>query len=246
MTPLNRASIDVVMRVDDPAGRPIEIDRDVVRRSYMALKAMARTLYAHHRPPERFPEEGLSMSFYEPGPGAVVFEAQVVADVRGRAGDQPTPLGAGNPGPVRTAEQALRLSVLGLVEIVRAFGFVLAAPQTVREVRCGHVGLTEADGGQHLRVSPEVDYGLLHGSFDAQMREFLSGLTREGVGAVSLAHGAEDKRSRIQHMVIATDRVLEFVRGAQVQRPIDRRSTDPDPDPEPGAGLDADAKPGAA
>ena len=51
MTPLNRASIDVVMRVDDPAGRPIEIDRDVVRRSYMALKAMARTLYAHHRPP---------------------------------------------------------------------------------------------------------------------------------------------------------------------------------------------------
>ena len=97
MTPLNRASIDVVMRVDDPAGRPIEIDRDVVRRSYMALKAMTRTLYAHHRPPGRFPEEGLSMSFYEPGPGAVVFVAQVVADVRGRAGDQPTPLGADNP-----------------------------------------------------------------------------------------------------------------------------------------------------
>ena len=86
----------------------------------------------------------------------------------------------------------------------------------------------------------------MHGSFDAQMREFLSGLTREGVGAVSLAYEAEDKRSRIQHMVIATDRVLEFMRGAQVQRPIDRLSTDPDPDPEPGPGLNPDAKPGAA
>lgn len=232
------------MRVDDPSGRPIEIDRDVLRRSYMSLKSLARALYAHQRPPARFPEEALGLSFYEPAPGAVVFEAEVVADGHLRSAEEPVPLGPEQGQPPRSAEHALRRSVHGLVEIVRAYGFVLAAPRTAREVRCDHVDLSEADDGQHLRIAPEIDYGLLHGSFDVQMREFLSGLTREGVGAISLACGAEDKRSQIQYMVIATDRVLEFVHGAQLQRPIDRMSTAPDP--EPGAGLDADAKHGVA
>ena len=126
------------------------------------------------------------------------------------------------------------------MEIVRSFGFVLAAPQTVREVRCDHVELIEQEDGQRLCVSPEIDYGLLHGSFDAQMREFLAGLTRESVGAVSLSAGAQEQRSQIQHMVVATDRVLEFVRGADVLRPIDRLSPDPD------TGVEAIANPGVA
>lgn len=240
MTLLNRASIDMVMRVEGSTGRPIEIDRDVLRRAYMALLTMGRALYARHRPPARFPEEALSLSFHEPSTGVVVFEAEVAADDHLRARDQPVLLGPDSAEPARSAEHALRLSVHGLVELVRAYGFVLAAPQTLREVRCDHVDLTEDQDSQPLRVLPEVDYALQHGCFDAQMREFLAVLTREGVGGVCLSCGAEDLRSQIHHMVIATDRVLEFVHGAQPHRPLDRIGTDPEP------GGASESEPGAA
>lgn len=242
MTLLNRASIDMVMRVEDSTGRPIEIDRDVLRRAYMALMAMGRALYARHRPPARFPEEALSLSFHEPSPGVVVFAAEVVADGHLRARDQPVLLGPDSAGPARSAEHALRLSVHGLVEFVRAYGFVLAAPQTLREVRCDRVDLAEDQDGRRLRVLPEVDYALQHGCFDAQMREFLAVLARDGVGGVCLSCGAEDLRSQIHHMVMATDRVLEFVHGAQPLRPLDRIGTDPDPEP----GSASESEPGAA
>ncbi|WP_144792226.1 hypothetical protein [Kocuria palustris] len=227
MTDRSTAPVTVLMRMDDTAGRPIEIERDVLRRAYIALQGLGRQIFAQCRPAERVAAESLSMSFVEPGPGEVVFELEIAQDRPRRSPEHRPDRTRGAIVPVSSQNRALQLTAQTLVEIVRTVSFLLAARQTAREVHEDHIDLIDADTGRRTRVSPHVDRGLRQDLFTHEVREFLSGLTRDGVGAVSLAIGGRLQRSQIQHPVIATDRSLAFASGTPLPLPLDAPA-DPD------------------
>lgn len=162
------------------------------------------------------------MSFFEPAPGEVLFEAEVVLDSHLRAPQIPPSPILDGPQSADSPDRALQLTGQTLVEIVRAYAFVLSGTRTLREVHGEEVDLADEATGRRLRVSECVDRGLAHNHFDDRVREFLWGLTRQGVGAVSLTSGGRLQRAQIHHMVIASDHVVDFVRGEQLTPPVDR------------------------
>lgn len=228
----------LIMSIQDASGSPVDIGRDVLRRSYVGLQQILRSFYDALRPAQLHPDELLAVSFMEPQQGHISFTLHVQ---RGPGARQPAALSPWRTytvAPAPTVRDAAERTAGAVVDLVEAYSFVLAAREVEWSSVSGgrSVDLRDPSSGRRLRIPAGVGWALVDGNFDAPMREVLLALDRSCVATVSLSPGDGAPLRQLQQVAVATDAAVAFVSGGELPafRALDGAGEDPG-GPRPGS-----------
>ncbi|NKE09783.1 MULTISPECIES: hypothetical protein [Kocuria] len=208
-------------KVQDSRGQNLLLNRDILRRTYGAIKAIGQYFYRHaNGSPDTTPDaEGLlSISFTESQDGLVTFIADqrpappVVR--RRRLSDLwrhvPT------NGEANRAQTALQNTML----LIKAAAFSLEVGGTTTHA-AGHgnlVDLVSTTDSQRLRLPVQVVHGLMDAAVQAHLRELWSAVSEEGVGSIVVGSDPHTPESRNECVIPATDVFVEFQAGGDLLR----------------------------
>lgn len=214
----------MAMRIHDVSGRPVEIDRDVLRRTQAALLELCRSYYSRYRPVEQFPSESLALGFQESEPGEIYFTFDVIHQAHGRYHDGLDPWEEHQVPATDSAQDAVEATASAVIDLFRAYAFVLAEQWTALSVAPGgDMDLRSTGCVRRMRVTAAAGWALASGRFDEHMREALLALTRDGVATIALSDRDGIVYRRVLEVAMATDAALQFVQGGPL--PLDRQPT---------------------
>lgn len=193
-------------------GQNLMVNRDVLRRTYGAVKNLGQYFYAAAAP-ELASQRPLSISFTEAQAGDVVFIVDYLPVTRRRK-----PWYAADPWRRTSRKQQPRgvhAALHNILLLARAAKFVLEGG-TIRFSPTGDeqwVDLTSPQDAQQLRVPHVVARALGDAKVQAHLRELLTALSEQGVSSIVLGSDPQAPERRSECVLPATDRCLEFVAG---------------------------------
>lgn len=208
-------------KVQDSRGQNLMLNRDILRRTYGAIKSIGQYFYL--RTSGSADSTGtsdalLSVSFTESQDGMVTF----IADQR------PTPpvvrrrrlSDLWRPVPVPAEANRAQVALQNTMLLIRATAFTLEVGGTTTRA-AGHgnlVDLVSTSDLQRLRIPVKVAHGLTDPTVQAHLRELLSALSEEGVGSIVVGSDPHTPESRNECVIPATDVFVEFQAGGDLLR----------------------------
>lgn len=207
------------LKVQDPKGQNLMLNRDILRRTYGAVRDISQYFYAALNTNFLNPditETPLSISFTENHDGAITFIADQL----------PTPertQGGFLASLWRTSQESLdstrpQRALQNTLLLAHAVTFALE----VGEIRAHPLGdgeladLTSPTDAQRLRIPTEVADALSDTTIQATLRELLSPLGEEGVGAIVMGSDPRAPELRTECVIPATDIFVEFQAGKEL------------------------------
>ncbi|MDO5617816.1 hypothetical protein [Kocuria sp.] len=206
-------------KVQDAKGQNLLLNRDILRRTYAAIKDLANDFYLRAEPTHdsRMPQHSqLYISFTESQDGTVTFIAEqhvntTLGQRRALLNSRRRPRAAADS---TRAQRALQSTLL----LARAATFALEAGGIHRCTT--HNGLTDLASpvdDQLLRVPTEVADSLTMPHMQAHLREFLAALSEDGVGAIVVGSDPHSPELRSECVIPATDTLVEFQAGKRLR-----------------------------
>lgn len=205
------------LKVQDPKGQNLMLNRDILRRTYGAVRDISQYFYnvskSTHEESDAA-ESTLSISFTESQDGTITFIANQLPTLDRQQGRFLTHLWRNTtlvaPHPSR-AQKALQNTLL----LARAITFALEVGDVVSHLlEDGElVDLSSRTDAQQLRVPAEVGAALLNRDIQAMLRELLAALGEEGVGAIVMGSDPRSPELRTECVIPATDIFVEFQAG---------------------------------
>lgn len=208
--PVRSASIE--FKVQNAAGNNLMFNRDVLRRTYGAVKDLCSLFYHSDSAPE-YQLPRLSISFLESTGGEVLFTVDELTEAsaprRSLLGLSRAPAAereVSGPG-----ESALRNAVF----LAHATKFVIERGRVHGiEVKSEPVvDLVTDDDSHQLRVPRPVARALTDQATQETLRQLFAAVGEEGVAAIVIVFDPGARHRRMEFIVPATDAVVNFVAG---------------------------------
>lgn len=201
-------------KVQDATGLNMVLNRDVLRRTYAAVKELCNRFYGTAVDQDGN-ETALSISFLESQSGDIVFIVDDLGETS--SGTRRGLLGFHKESPstdgIRLAAQAALRNTVFLAQaiiFVIEFGGVRLVPVTTG----GLADLASEETSQRLRVPTEVAEALLDPGMQNTMRELLAAIGEEGAASIVIGLDPDTPERRLEFMIPAADDVIDFVDGA--------------------------------
>lgn len=208
-------------KVQDYRGQNLLMNRDILRRTYGAIKCIGQYFYLRAAGSSGSTPEAnalLSVSFMENQDGMVTF----IADQR------PSPHGVRRrrlsalwrpvaiPAEADRAQVALQNTLL----LIKGAAFTLEVGGTTASAAGPRnlVDLVSATDQQRLRLPVQVVRALADETVQSHLRELLSALSEDGVGSIVVGSDPQAPESRHECVIPATDVFVEFQAGGELLR----------------------------
>lgn len=209
----------LLFKVQDSRGQNLLLNRDILRRSYGAVKWIGQYFYLQARDSagSAAGEDALlSVSFIESHDGTVTF----IADQRPTAPSvQRRRLSnLWRPLPEDTEANHAQKALQNTMLLIRAAAFTLEVGGTTTRVAGNGnlVDLVSATDHHRLRLPVEVARAVQEAAVQSHLRELFSALSEDGVGAIVVGSDPHTPEAHNECVLPATDTFLEFQAGSDL------------------------------
>lgn len=211
----------LLFKVQDSRGQNLLMNRDILRRTYGAMKWIGQHFYLGARDSADSAaraDELLSVSFIESHDGTVTFIAD--QSPTGLALQRRSLSRLWRPEPDNSQANRTQKALQNTMLLIRAAAFVLEVGRTTtRAAGSGNlVDLVSATDHHRLRLPIEVAQALQDVAVQKHLRELFSALSEEGVGAIVVGSDPRTPESRNECVLPATDTFVEFQAGSDLPR----------------------------